>query len=120
MKALDRVLQRWRMTIVRPYVFSGARVLDVGCADGTLFKYLGSKVGEAVGVDPGLNQSVTTHRCRLIAGRAHTSRRTAPMGVRLRESVEERGASCHHGSFADRRFNTGVAEECSLDRRHVA
>lgn len=69
MKALDRVLQRWRMMIVRSYVFSGARVLDVGCADGTLFKYLGSKVGEAVGVDPGLNQSVTTHRCRLIAGR---------------------------------------------------
>jgi 2-polyprenyl-3-methyl-5-hydroxy-6-metoxy-1,4-benzoquinol methylase len=69
MKTFDRFLQRWRIAKVRPYVASGARVLDLGCADGALYRQLQSTVGEVIGIDPGLAGSVQSGRCRLIAGR---------------------------------------------------
>jgi SAM-dependent methyltransferase len=53
MKAIDRLLQRWRISKARPYVFPGARVLDIGCADGELFRRIGN-VGEGIGLDPDL------------------------------------------------------------------
>jgi len=68
MKALDRILQRWRIAKVRPYIPKGARVLDVGCADGALFKQLRGRIKEGVGIDPGLNRSVDMDHCKLIAG----------------------------------------------------
>ena len=69
MKTVDRVLQQWRLAKVRPYVSRGARVLDLGCADGVLFQRYQSVVGEVVGIDPTLPRSVDLGRCRLIAGR---------------------------------------------------
>jgi SAM-dependent methyltransferase len=53
MKAVDRLLQRWRISKARAYVTPGARVLDIGCADGELFRRLAG-VSEGVGIDPDL------------------------------------------------------------------
>ncbi len=63
------MLQQWRIDQIRPYVLQGARVLDLGCADGALYQRLQSTVGEVVGIDPTLDRNVEMGRCRLIAGR---------------------------------------------------
>jgi SAM-dependent methyltransferase len=68
MKTLDRFLQHWRLRMVRPYLRPGARVLDVGCADGALFKYYAPHIREMVGIDPTLHESVDMENCKLIAG----------------------------------------------------
>lgn len=52
MKPLDRFLQRWRARVAAPWVPAGARLLDVGCADGVLIARLGERIESAVGVDP--------------------------------------------------------------------
>ena len=51
MTALDRVLQRWRFSKVRPYLTRQARVLDIGSADGALYRYY-PQMAAFVGVDP--------------------------------------------------------------------
>jgi SAM-dependent methyltransferase len=56
MTALDRLLQKWRIRKARPYVLPGARVLDIGCADGELFRRI-PHIAEGVGVDPDLPAS---------------------------------------------------------------
>lgn len=53
MKPLDRFLQRWRIKKTRPYIASGSRVLDIGCADGELFRQF-PEIGEGIGIDPDL------------------------------------------------------------------
>jgi len=59
MKPLDRFLQRWRARVAAPWVPRGARLLDVGCADGVLLAHLGERVASAVGVDPDAQASRT-------------------------------------------------------------
>jgi hypothetical protein len=54
MKAPDRLLQFWRFSKVHPYIPRGARVLDIGCADGALFRLIENKIHEGVGLDPAL------------------------------------------------------------------
>ncbi len=68
MKAVDRLLQRWRNAKVAPYLARGARVLDIGCADGALFRQFRSRIGEGVGIDPDLERSVDLGGYHLIAG----------------------------------------------------
>jgi len=68
MKAVDRLLQRWRIAKARPYIASGARVLDIGCADGALFQQLRSRIGEGVGIDPDLGRSLDMGYYKLISG----------------------------------------------------
>jgi SAM-dependent methyltransferase len=53
MTFVDRLLQRWRISKARPYVAAGDRVLDVGCAEGELFRRIPA-IGEGVGIDPDL------------------------------------------------------------------
>jgi SAM-dependent methyltransferase len=59
MKPIDRLLQRWRIAKVRPYIAPGARVLDIGCADGELFRRV-KGIAEGIGIDPDLPSSVRT------------------------------------------------------------
>src|SRR5260370_24093737 len=51
MKWLDYRLQRERTRRVLPYVDKGARVLDIACADGGLFKVLDARLSAGVGID---------------------------------------------------------------------
>lgn len=52
MKTGDRILQRWRMRVARPWIPRGSRVLDVGCYQGDLFAMLDKDLGAGVGIDP--------------------------------------------------------------------
>jgi SAM-dependent methyltransferase len=49
---LDRLIQRIRIRKALPHIPKGGRLLDVGCADGSLIRAAGSRVREAVGIDP--------------------------------------------------------------------
>lgn len=51
MRALDRLLQRWRIGKALPYVEPGDRLLDVGCYDRSLIDRVAGRVRSAVGVD---------------------------------------------------------------------
>ena len=75
MKPLDRLLQRWRARVAASWVPEGARLLDVGCADGVLIARLGARIRSAVGVDPD-----TTPREE---GRARVLRESFPGATRF-------------------------------------
>jgi 2-polyprenyl-3-methyl-5-hydroxy-6-metoxy-1,4-benzoquinol methylase len=51
MKWLDYWLQSQRTSRVVPYVGQGARVLDIACADGALFRALNGRASGGVGID---------------------------------------------------------------------
>lgn len=55
MKYIDRVLQNWRIRKAAPFIRLGDQVLDIGTADGALFRLVPS-LGESVGVDPDLDR----------------------------------------------------------------
>jgi 2-polyprenyl-3-methyl-5-hydroxy-6-metoxy-1,4-benzoquinol methylase len=68
MTLVDRILQAWRIAKARRYIPDHATVLDIGCADGALFKTLGSQLGYGIGIDPMLGGMVKTERYRLVRG----------------------------------------------------
>src|SRR5688500_14614060 len=51
MNSLDHHLQRRRIAAALPWIPIGGHVLDVGCADGALFRLAGSRIASGVGVD---------------------------------------------------------------------
>lgn len=57
MSAIDRLGQRLRIRKARPFIDPGSRVLDIGCADGMLFRLLDGTITEGVGVDPDAPES---------------------------------------------------------------
>src|SRR2546428_5910329 len=67
-KLIDRALQRWRIAKAAPYIPQGARVLDVGCADGALFRVLADRIAGGVGIDPALATESQDGRVRLVRG----------------------------------------------------
>lgn len=68
MNSLDRLLQRRRFREASAFVPLGARILDVGTADGALFPYLGSRIAPSVGVDPDTPTVTLAGGHRLVAG----------------------------------------------------
>src|SRR5437016_5513313 len=81
MTVLDRLIQSYRVSVASTYIPRGARVLDIGCADGALFKHLSSALGTGLGVDPELSRPVDGPRYRLIPG-------TFPDGVSSSEMFD--------------------------------
>ncbi len=70
MKFTDRVLQRWRIRKIRPFMAPGAKILDIGSADGALFQQLGAAVGAgSLGVDPTLTETIQVNHCKLLPGK---------------------------------------------------
>ncbi|HUY36947.1 MAG TPA: class I SAM-dependent methyltransferase [Pirellulales bacterium] len=67
MKPLDRLLQSWRIAKILPFLNSGARVLDIGCADGALLRQAPA-LGEYVGVDPAIERTRHSDGGTLIKG----------------------------------------------------
>jgi 2-polyprenyl-3-methyl-5-hydroxy-6-metoxy-1,4-benzoquinol methylase len=49
---LDRLIQRIRIRKALPHIPKGGRLLDVGCADGSLIRATAGRVSDAVGIDP--------------------------------------------------------------------
>jgi 2-polyprenyl-3-methyl-5-hydroxy-6-metoxy-1,4-benzoquinol methylase len=68
MKALDRLLQRWRIAKTRPFIARGCRVLDIGCSDGALFRQLSGRFAEGVGIDDDLETPLKSANVELIPG----------------------------------------------------
>ncbi len=52
MRAADRILQRWRIRKVAPYIHTADRLLDAGCHRGELIEYVRPRLASAVGIDP--------------------------------------------------------------------
>jgi SAM-dependent methyltransferase len=52
MRVLDQVLQNWRARMARPWIPSGARVLDIGCHQGEFLHSLGKHIRPSIGLDP--------------------------------------------------------------------
>lgn len=69
MKLMDRALQRWRVAKARPFIVPRSRILDIGSADGALFRQLGSRKGQhCLGIDPTLKTNIKVDGVPLIAG----------------------------------------------------
>jgi len=68
MKQLDLMLQRWRIRKARKFIPEGGRVLDIGSADGALFKTLKSHIGSGLGIDPTLKQAVQAGKMQIVPG----------------------------------------------------
>lgn len=52
MTPLDRLIQWLRIRKALPHIPRGARLLDVGCADGALIRAAAGQIRDAVGIDP--------------------------------------------------------------------
>lgn len=69
MKTIDYALQCWRIAKVRQFISPGAKILDIGSADGALFQQLATRIGAgSLGVDPTLKEKVTVSGCDLLPG----------------------------------------------------
>lgn len=68
-KPLDRFLRDARIAKARPFVRAGDEVLDVGCADGELFRRWRGHIAGGVGIEPTLGERVVTDDYELIPGR---------------------------------------------------
>lgn len=69
MKSLDRYLRDERIARAKPYVRRGDVVLDVGCADGEMFRQWQGFIGRGVGIDPSLTGTVVAASYELRPGR---------------------------------------------------
>jgi 2-polyprenyl-3-methyl-5-hydroxy-6-metoxy-1,4-benzoquinol methylase len=77
-KFLDRFLRDARIRRARPYVRAGDVVLDIGCADGEMFRRWRGHIGRGVGIEPTLDEPRKGDGYELIPGRFPD---TVPQGV---------------------------------------
>ena len=68
MKSFDRYLRDVRIARARPYVRKGDVVLDVGCADGIMFREWAGVISHGIGVDPILTEVEKTDAYELYPG----------------------------------------------------
>jgi 2-polyprenyl-3-methyl-5-hydroxy-6-metoxy-1,4-benzoquinol methylase len=68
MKAVDRWLQSLRIRKAAHHIPANGRVLDIGCADGALFRQLDGRIAGGVGVDPELERSIDMGSFKLVRG----------------------------------------------------
>lgn len=73
MTPLDRLIRSVRERQAKPHIPRGARVLDIGCADGHLLRALGPHIHDSVGIDAeaplASDSTASGGRYRLIRGR---------------------------------------------------
>lgn len=69
MKAFDRYLRNVRINKARRFLRQGDTVVDVGCADGVMFKRWAGVMGQGYGVDPILSESQQGPGFALYAGK---------------------------------------------------
>lgn len=67
MKTLDRLLQSWRFRKIKPYIVAGTTVLDVGCADASLYHFFPG-IKRYVGIDPTVEPQRTEENFQIILG----------------------------------------------------
>jgi 2-polyprenyl-3-methyl-5-hydroxy-6-metoxy-1,4-benzoquinol methylase len=68
MKRLDFIIQSLRIRKALPNIPLRSDILDIGCADGALFRMAGNHLRQGIGVDPGIAQEVVHQNFRLIPG----------------------------------------------------
>jgi SAM-dependent methyltransferase len=68
MKPLDRLIQRLRILKAGKFIALNSRLLDIGCADGAIFKILGRKISRGIGIDPGIEHGHIRANYQLIRG----------------------------------------------------
>jgi SAM-dependent methyltransferase len=68
MKLGDRLLQHWRISTAARWIPRGARLLDIGCADGAIFHQLRNRISGGVGIDPALREDSSVAGGQLIRG----------------------------------------------------
>jgi len=56
MTLVERILQKCRIAKAAPHIPNNARVLDIGCFNGELFRRLGGRLRGGVGIDPLLEE----------------------------------------------------------------
>jgi 2-polyprenyl-3-methyl-5-hydroxy-6-metoxy-1,4-benzoquinol methylase len=67
MTLIDRRLQDWRIVVARRWLRRGDRVLDIGCADGALFKRV-QWLQDGIGIDPMAEPGRLERSHRLLRG----------------------------------------------------
>lgn len=77
MRAVDRLLQRWRIRKAVPYVRAGDRLLDIGCFDGALIDAVLPRIASAVGIDP-LATPAQRDKVTILRGTVPGDERLAP------------------------------------------
>lgn len=68
MKPLDRLIQRFRIQKAGKYIPTNSSLLDIGCADGAIFRQLRHKIRHGVGIDPGIKENYQEDFYQLIQG----------------------------------------------------
>lgn len=102
MKPLDRMLQRWRIARARPFIPRGARVLDIGSADGALFERLGGWISEGLGIDPHVPRASGRGAAKLLPGFfPQDMPQVEPFDVITMLAVLEHFPDSQHGALAD-------------------